>query len=174
MASVIPAAFSKAVSSSTRPAARPHSSASSRRAVSAGSSPSTSRIPAGISSSSRSRAGRYWRTSTTTGLPSASNRSGTTPTAPGERTMSRSNGSPSGSSNDATATRPDVAGVDLALVEEAEPAAHASSSTGSGTSKGMRGTFDSRRPSEAPTSSRNSGWARSGRLLNSGWACVPT
>ena len=44
-------------------------------------------------------------TSTTDGLPSASNTSGTTATAPGDRTMSRWNGSPSGLSKSATTTR---------------------------------------------------------------------
>ena len=79
-----------------------------------GGSPSTSRIPAGISTITRSYGGRYCATSTTDGLPSASKTSGTTPTAPGERTMSRSNGSPSGPRSRPTTTSPDVALVDLA------------------------------------------------------------
>src|SRR3954468_6181005 len=35
------------------------------------------------------------------------------------------------------------------------------------------GLRPSARSSAAPTSSKNSGWGRSGRLLNSGWAWVP-
>ena len=66
--------------------------------------PAMSRIPAGISMIGRSYGGRYCDTRTTDGLPSASNTSGTTPTAPGDRTMSRVKGSPSGSTKSATAT----------------------------------------------------------------------
>ena len=60
-----PGVLAVRTSSSSRSAARPTSSASSRRAVSSDGSPSTSQVPAGISSSHRSTAGRYWRTRTT-------------------------------------------------------------------------------------------------------------
>ena len=69
------------------PARNPTSSTSSRWAVSSGSSPSTSRMPAGSSTMERSSAGRYWSTSTTDACPSGSKSSGTTATAPGDRTM---------------------------------------------------------------------------------------
>ena len=61
------------------PARTPTSSSSSRRAVVSGGSPSTSRVPAGISSSSRSTAPRYWRTRRTVSC----SVTGTTATAPG-------------------------------------------------------------------------------------------
>src|SRR5439155_9032234 len=60
-----------------------------------------SRLPAGISSSSSSTAARYWRTSNTA---SPCSITGTTETAPGWWTMSRSNSLPSGATNVPTAT----------------------------------------------------------------------
>src|SRR5437763_3256877 len=79
----------------------PISSTSSRRAVCSGGSPSTSRLPAGISNSSVSIAARYWRTSSTA---SPCSMTGTTETAPGWWTMSRSNSVPSGAAKVPTAT----------------------------------------------------------------------
>src|SRR5436305_10175639 len=73
----------------------PTSSSSSRWAVSSTGSSATSRLPAGTSSSSASMAARYWRTRIT----SPSGVTGTTTTAPGWWTTSRSNSLPSGSTN---------------------------------------------------------------------------
>ena len=69
VASVMPAELWNTVSSSRRPAARPHllgQLAPGRRPRAA--RRRTSRMPAGISISSASSAGRYWRTSTTDGV----------------------------------------------------------------------------------------------------------
>src|SRR5665213_3775815 len=96
-----PGVMAVRVRRSNRSAAKPTSSASSRLAVSSKGSPSTSHVPAGISSSHRSTAGRYWRHSTTV----RASVTATTATAPGWRTMSRSKGTPSGSRNVARCTR---------------------------------------------------------------------
>ena len=71
---------------------------------------------------------------------------------------------------------PDVALVDSRSPSCRNPPAHAERARrGSGTSPAGAATFGPRpAPSAAPTNSRNSGCGRSGRLLNSGWACVPT
>ena len=82
------------------PAFTPTSSASSRSAVCSGGSPSTSRVPAGSRAALDRPGSRNWRTSNTA-PPSVT---GTTATAPGWRTISRSNTEPSGPSTVALAT----------------------------------------------------------------------
>src|SRR5439155_9972168 len=80
---------------------------------------------------------------------------------------------------------PDVTAVDLALADAAEAVARVGHAAGSGArswatdsaagrSNGICGLRPSALASAAAMSSRNSGWGRSGRLLNSGWAWVPT
>ena len=72
------------------PGASPTSSISSRRAVSSVGSPATSRIPAGISMMPLSYGGRYCaHAAPPTGCPRRRTPAARTPTAPGERTMSR-------------------------------------------------------------------------------------
>ena len=93
--------------------------------VSATGSPSTSRMPAGISMTSRSYGGRYWRTRTTDALPSASNCNGTAATAPGERTMSRSNSRTVRCPERPDGDVPHVPLVDQPVAEVAELAGHA-------------------------------------------------
>jgi hypothetical protein len=133
----------------------------------------------------RSYGGRYCDTSTTDGLPSASNTSGTTPTAPGERTMSRVNTGAVGRLELGDREVPHVALVDdrsdpterrrrhddsdgSEVVAPAPVGALSTSAVPSDSSVAAR------RASAAAISSRNSGCGRSGRLLNSGWAWVPT
>ena len=77
--SLMPGVLKVPIRTSIERASRPASSASSRRAVASSASPSTSQVPAGASSTMRSTAARYWRTSVTRRLAST----GTMATAPG-------------------------------------------------------------------------------------------
>ena len=165
-----------------RPARSPTSSTSSRRAVSLG------RLALDVAHAGRDLArsasygGRYWRTSTTDGLPSASNTSGTHADRAGRaHDVALRTRSPSGPSKSATTTcqtcpwwtwrsprwrKPGIASAaSLRHVRRDRPSA---ASTHDGAPRSARSL------SAAPTRSRNSGCGRSGRLLNSGWACVPT
>ena len=167
------------VSSSSRRALRPTSSTSSRRP----------HLVGGLARRRRacrpgSRSPRVVRrrgtatTSTTDGLPSASNSSGTTPTAPGERTMSRRNVDPSGPRTRRPPRSRRAPGGRAGLRRRPERRRRRSrrrstSPARLGTGEPARGRGDDR-ASAAAISSRNSGCGRSGRLLNSGWACVPT
>ena len=133
-----------------------------------------SRMPAGISITSASYGGRYCDTSTTDGFPSASKTSGTTPTAPGERTMSRWNRRPSGASNSAAATCHTWPWCTIGSSMRRKPdSCQARRRRRRGAGAAVPGVA-SRRARAAAISSRNSGCGRSGRLLNSGCACVPT
>ena len=112
-------------------------------------------------------------------------RNATTPTAPGERTMFALEHGAVGPSEASDGDVPDVALVDDAVAQMAKPA-HAvvdqpiTPRSGSAPRRSRtarprprRGRQAIGRPAAA-TSSRNSGCGRSGRLLNSGWAWVPT
>ena len=109
-----------------------------------------------------------------TALPSASKTSGTTATAPGERTMSRSNRSPSGASNSATTTRQTWPWWTSRSPRRRKLGRWLGDRRAAAVSSDLHGRRSARRARAAPISSRNSGCGRSGRLLNSGWACVPT
>ena len=162
-----------------RPAAQPTSSASSRWAVTSGGSPATSRLPAGISSRSRverrpgtgapARPCRRRAAGTTddgarvvddVALERARRRAPRSVPTPSEMTCAlvdrparRAGGTPRSRRSRARVSRP---------------------SAGSRRARMRCGLRPSARPSAAPTNSRNSGAGRSGRLLNSGWAWVPT
>ena len=160
-----------------RPAGRPPRPARAGRSSSGG-SPSTSRLPAGISSRSPSSGGAVLAHEHHHGVPSSSNSTGTTPTAPGWRTTSRSNravGPVEGADHDARMTWPCV---DRALGQRRErrPGRPAAPLTGLSRPtarlaielNGRCGLRPSARPSAAPTNSRNSGCGPVGPALELG------
>ena len=159
-----------------RPAARPPRPARGRAVRSAG-SPSTSRRPAGISHTSASRAARYWRTSVT--VPSSC--IGTTRPRPGggrprargggRRALDLRDGHPRSAGPCQAACSPSDAEVGAVLRPSLTGATGRAAARRPGTG-GAGGPRPGRAP--APTNSRNSGAGRLGRLLNSGWAWVPT
>ena len=87
--------------------------------MSSGASPALSRVPAGISSTMVSTAARYWRTSVT--VPSSC--TGTTVTAPGWRTTTRSKGVPAGI-EEVQAVHPEQPGPEELLLRDAAEARH--------------------------------------------------
>ena len=115
-----------------------------------------------------------------TAMPSASNTSGTTPTAPGDRTMSRRNGSPSGCLE--VGRRPDVPstrspGGTRRVSPRRRKLPAAWRQAGPSMLRRIGRVAAASQPAawrqrQRAISSRNSGCGRSGRLLNSGWACV--
>ena len=131
---------------------------------------------------SRGRTGRAaggtGETSTTDGLPSASNSSGTTPTAPGRADDVAVERLAVGRLEVGDRHVPDVTLVDSPLAEVPKPGGggltpttrrHLPSSTT--TDAGLGASRHAERGADQLAEQR---MGRSGRLLNSGWACVPT
>ena len=161
---------------SSRPADKPASSISSRSAVSSGASSGCRACRRGLPIRSdptvrgtgerRPRSGHRLRTATARHQPrrasGANHPFGRWLEAVG--VLERGNGDV-----------PDVPLVyqSIAEVTKRRRPAHATDELASSTTNRC-GARDSRRASAAYTSSRNSGCGRSGRLLNSGWAWVPT
>ena len=151
---------------------------------SCGGSPSTSRVPAGISRSSRSTAPRYWRTRSTVvvvGHGHHGHRAGMADDVAGERACRRGRRRRPRTREMRQPTEPDVsprsrnprAGPPVTVASVTGPRGQETAPTSASMSM-RRGRRPSARARAAASSSRNSGWGRSGRLLNSGWAWVPT
>ena len=111
-------------------------------------------------------AARYWRTISTLSPPSST---GTTTTAPGWWTTSRSKVASRRVLEDGLGGGDQRPGVDDPFSELAEPAQLTCVDL-----EQPGGLRPSARARAAATNARNRGWGRSGRLLNSGWAWVPT